>query len=206
MKKILLAALLAAGVVPAVSAGRAKVTLDTLVVSTDPQMHCSSCENRIKEKIRFVKGTKKISASAAKQEVTIVYDKSKFISVGGFDYSITSPHWQLLDFSLRSWLWGEKIIASTSYKFYYQGQEPVADVTIDDSYFRFFLKNIAINKKIDYAYLPVRTFITFHRNSNYSFGPALSEFRNVRRWVYQNKYRYKTEIKKLTETWDEDVQ
>jgi len=135
-----------------------------------------------------------------------VYDKSKFISVGGFDYSITSPYWQLLDFSLRSWLWGEKIIASTSYKFYYQGQEPVADVTIDDSYFRFFLKNIAINKKIDYAYLPVRTFITFHRNSNYSFGPALSEFRNVRRWVYQNKYRYKTEIKKLTETWDEDVQ
>ena len=77
MKKILLAALLAAGVVPAVSAGRAKVTLDTLVVSTDPQMHCSSCENRITEKIRFVKGTKKISASAAKQEVTIVYDKSK---------------------------------------------------------------------------------------------------------------------------------
>ena len=76
MKKIFLAALLAACVVPVVSAGRAKVTLDTLVVSTAPQM-CSSCENQIKEKIRFVKGTKKISASAAKQEVTIVYDKSK---------------------------------------------------------------------------------------------------------------------------------
>ncbi|MCR4790048.1 MAG: hypothetical protein K5839_03100, partial [Treponemataceae bacterium] len=35
-----------------------------------------------------------------------VYDKDRFINVGGFDSSLTSAHWQLLDFSLRSWLWG----------------------------------------------------------------------------------------------------
>ncbi len=51
--------------------------IDTLVVSTDPEMHCSSCENRIKQNIRFVKGTKHIATSLEDQTVTIVYDSRK---------------------------------------------------------------------------------------------------------------------------------
>ena len=131
-----------------------------------------------------------------------VYEKERFMSVGGFDCSITSDYWQLLDFSIRSWLWGEKIMGSTLFRFSYQNNEPISDMTIDNSYFRFFLKNIAIKIKVDYAYLPVRTFITFHRNSNYSFEPALKEFRYIRKWVSKNKFRYKTEIKKLTDEWE----
>lgn len=52
-------------------------TTDTLVVTTTPQMHCSNCEKRIKENIRFVKGTKKIETSVPNQAVTIIYDKRK---------------------------------------------------------------------------------------------------------------------------------
>ena len=33
-------------------------TNDTLTVTTTPQIHCSGCENRIKQNIRFVKGVK----------------------------------------------------------------------------------------------------------------------------------------------------
>ncbi len=51
--------------------------IDTLVVTTDPQMHCSSCENRIKQNIRFVKGTKHIATNLDDQTVTIVYDSRK---------------------------------------------------------------------------------------------------------------------------------
>lgn len=51
--------------------------IDTLVVTTDPQMHCSSCENRIKQNIRFVKGTKHITTNLEDQTVTIVYDSRK---------------------------------------------------------------------------------------------------------------------------------
>lgn len=51
--------------------------IDTLVVTTDPQMHCSSCENRIKQNIRFVKGTKHITTNLDDQTVTIVYDSRK---------------------------------------------------------------------------------------------------------------------------------
>ncbi len=51
--------------------------IDTLVVTTDPQMHCSGCENRIKQNIRFVKGTKHITTNLEDQTVTIVYDSRK---------------------------------------------------------------------------------------------------------------------------------
>ncbi len=51
--------------------------IDTLVVTTDPQMHCSGCENRIKQNIRFVKGTKHIATSLEDQTITIVYDSRK---------------------------------------------------------------------------------------------------------------------------------
>ena len=55
----------------------AKTSSDTLVVTTQPQMHCQKCENKIKSNIRFVKGTKKISTSVDEQKVTIVYDSKK---------------------------------------------------------------------------------------------------------------------------------
>ena len=55
----------------------AKTPVDTLVVTTLPQMHCQGCENKIKSNIRFVKGTKKIDTSVEEQKVTIVYDSKK---------------------------------------------------------------------------------------------------------------------------------
>lgn len=52
----------------------AQTATDTLVVTTQPQMHC---EKKIKSNIRFVKGTKKIATSVDDQKVTIVYDGRK---------------------------------------------------------------------------------------------------------------------------------
>ena len=55
----------------------AKAPADTLTVTTLPQMHCQNCENKIKNNIRFVKGTKKIETSVDDQRVTIIYDGKK---------------------------------------------------------------------------------------------------------------------------------
>lgn len=55
----------------------AQTATDTLVVTTQPQMHCENCEKKIKGNIRFVKGTKKIATSVKDQKVTIVYDGRK---------------------------------------------------------------------------------------------------------------------------------
>ena len=51
--------------------------IKTVVLTTDPQMHCESCEKRIKENIRFEKGVKKIVTDVEHQTVTITYDADK---------------------------------------------------------------------------------------------------------------------------------
>lgn len=72
MKKLFIIAALAANVA-AVGAKDIK----TVVFTTQPQMHCQNCENRIKNGVRFVKGVKKIETNVGQQTVTIEYDADK---------------------------------------------------------------------------------------------------------------------------------
>lgn len=47
------------------------------VFTTQPQMHCESCENKIKSNLRFEKGIKRIETNIEQQAVTITYDADK---------------------------------------------------------------------------------------------------------------------------------
>ena len=51
--------------------------IKTLVVTTQPQMHCESCEKKIKGNLRFEKGVKQIECDIPQQRVTITYDADK---------------------------------------------------------------------------------------------------------------------------------
>ena len=51
--------------------------LRVLTVTTTPEMHCQSCEKKIKENIRFEAGVKNIETNLEKQLVIITYDPSK---------------------------------------------------------------------------------------------------------------------------------
>ena len=51
--------------------------IKTVVFTTLPQMHCESCENKIKGNLRFEKGIKDIATSVPDQKVTIQYDADK---------------------------------------------------------------------------------------------------------------------------------
>ena len=51
--------------------------IKTVVVTTQPQMHCASCENKIKGNLRFEKGVKTIDCNIPEQRVTITYDADK---------------------------------------------------------------------------------------------------------------------------------
>ena len=62
----------------------AQTATDTLVVTTQPQMHCQNCEKKIKSNIRFVKGTKKIATSVDDQKVTIVYTAFGQYAIDGY--------------------------------------------------------------------------------------------------------------------------
>lgn len=55
---------------------QAKV-VKTLVVTTQPQMHCDGCETKIKGNLRFEKGVKSIETNVEEQRVTITYDADK---------------------------------------------------------------------------------------------------------------------------------
>lgn len=78
MKKLFLTAALSAFVGHVFAGNDTKESqLDTLVVTTQPVMHCSNCENKIKSNIRFVKGTKSIETSVPDQKVTIIYNNKK---------------------------------------------------------------------------------------------------------------------------------
>ena len=51
--------------------------IKTVVLTTNPQMHCNNCENKIKNNIRFEKGIKSIKTDLDKKTVTIEYDADK---------------------------------------------------------------------------------------------------------------------------------
>ena len=67
MKRIVLSAMMA----------MSAKDIKTLVVTTEPQMHCENCEKKIKNNLRFEKGVKKIDTNVEKQTVTIQYDGEK---------------------------------------------------------------------------------------------------------------------------------
>lgn len=54
--------------------------IKTVIVTTQPQMHCENCERTIKGNLRFEKGVKKIETNIDKQQVTITYDADKTTS------------------------------------------------------------------------------------------------------------------------------
>ena len=51
--------------------------LRVLVMTPTPQMHCESCETKIKKNLRFEKGVVKIETSVKEQTVTVTYDATK---------------------------------------------------------------------------------------------------------------------------------
>ena len=75
MKKFIL--MMALAIASASASAQRTKSVDTLQVTTTPQMHCANCEKKIKSNIRFVKGVKKIETSVSGQTVTIVYEPSK---------------------------------------------------------------------------------------------------------------------------------
>ena len=51
--------------------------IKTVVLTTQPEMHCQNCEKKIKNNIRFEKGIKTIKTSLEKKTVTIEFDADK---------------------------------------------------------------------------------------------------------------------------------
>jgi hypothetical protein len=121
-----------------------------------------------------------------------IYDRERFIRMGGFDPYIKNFHWQLMDFGFRSSLWGEEIAATRLVKLSYETLVPEEDITADGGYLRFFLKNLAPVFKGDYAHIPLRRFPEYLKKRGDLF-TAWDEFFSARAWVKTNRFRFSSD-------------
>lgn len=131
-----------------------------------------------------------------------IYHRNKFLLSEGYDPEIKSPYWQKMDFGFRAFLWGESIQCFTGIKIAYQNEIPNDNTTIEESYRRFFLKNLALHFKGDSCKLSLNSIIRFHLQSGMSVFNSITDYQNARNWVLKNKYRFKMDPYSLTELWE----
>lgn len=51
--------------------------IKSVELTVEPAMHCASCESKIKNRLKFEKGIKKIDASSKRGSVIVEYDAEK---------------------------------------------------------------------------------------------------------------------------------
>ncbi|QEN03239.1 hypothetical protein EW093_00475 [Thiospirochaeta perfilievii] len=133
-----------------------------------------------------------------------LYNKTKFIQLGGFDIDLKNNYWQKLDFGLRANMWGESIKVHPSFLIYLNSNGgEIEDITPDKYYRLYSLKNLSIKIKNDIGYLPLKRFFNFYDKSGSSIFDAIKIFLSVRKWVKINKFRFKISAPDLTTNWDE---
>ena len=130
-----------------------------------------------------------------------IYNKKLFQLAGGYDAEMNSSFWQKMDFGFRSWLWGERIVLNASLRIFYTCDFQQDDQTIDNSYRRFYLRNLAVRVKDNLAYLPKSgVFSSIIRSGE---GPmvAVSEYKETAEWIDRNSTRFIQSGRALVENW-----
>lgn len=135
------------------------------------------------------------------QDYTALYDRRRFLRTGGYDPTLTNPFWQKADWGLRSRLWGESLTVERGFRIDYRSSQPSEDQTPDQSYPRFYLRNLAVRHAGDHGILPASRFWSHARRSGRSFFAALGSFLEERRWVHTHRYRFQTDARLLAELW-----
>jgi hypothetical protein len=131
----------------------------------------------------------------------VIYDRDRFVRLGGFDGTLRNHHWKLMDFGFRAHLWGEDIRCTQLVRLSYDGEGEPEDNTTGVSYRRFYLKNLAPVFRKDYAHIPLRFFPAFFFKSWLDPFSAWHEFSTSRSWVKVNRYRFRQDARILTGAW-----
>lgn len=131
-----------------------------------------------------------------------LYNRERFLLTGGYDHTLNNSYWQKMDFGFRAHMWGESIECDTSLRVRYLSEPPAEDSTPDESYKRFFLKNLSVRWAGDCGALPWGRFFPYYLRSGSPLLSALREFREVRRWVGLNKFRFVRDARSVTELWE----
>ena len=98
-------------------------------------------------------------------------------------------------------MWGNKIRHSPELKLSYSTELHSEDTTADESYKIFFLKNMAVRFNGEMGVLPYSQSLRYIFRSDTGPIYAYKEFREVRKWVEINRYRFKTDAQSLLARW-----
>jgi hypothetical protein len=130
-----------------------------------------------------------------------IYDRLRFIKLGGFDPKINTPHWQLLDFGLRSWLWGEEIRITQQIRLCLDGEFKPENGAKDEDYLRFFLKNLSpVIQGGNGARLPLKKLFS-RLPHNTSIFSAAGIFSDARKWVASRSSRFVRTLDEVADIW-----
>ena len=138
------------------------------------------------------------------KDYVALYNRKKFIQLGGFDYTIQSSYWQNLDLAIRSWLWGEETRLTTMLQFSYIDDPAVEDTTINQDYLRYYLKNEMPKYKNQAGFIKNSSFIKFLFHSSCGYLEAKRQFNEAKEWVNKNKYRFKKDLQTFIKEWPEE--
>ena len=157
------------------------------------------------EKSHFVIDTSSLVTDGKKtifpKDYVGLYNRQKFIQLGGFDHTIKTPYWQNLDLAMRSWLWGQETKLTTMLQLSYIDEPPVDDRTINKDYLRYFLKNEVPKYKNEAAFMKNSSFLKFLFHSSCGYLEAKKLFKEAKEWVEKNKYQFKMDLQTFVKDW-----
>lgn len=136
-------------------------------------------------------------------ELVGLYRPNLFLQTGGFDPAIPSPYWQKIDWGFRVHLWGESIQHLKGFRIQYLSPPQPEDGSPAPGYERFYLKNVAPRFVLDHLELPYGRFLPFWLRSGLSLRRAWREFRAVRQWIEQYRFRFRMDAVGLFSLWAE---
>jgi hypothetical protein len=135
-----------------------------------------------------------------------LYDRDRFIRLGGFDRAIQNPYWQIMDLGFRAHLWGEEIRCTQLIRLSCEGEPSPEDTTADAGYRRFYLRNLAPVFRKDAAHGPLRFFPPYYFRTGGGIFAAWEEFRENRQWVSDNAPRFKQDARNLATLWKQEAE
>ncbi len=130
-----------------------------------------------------------------------LYDREKFLSMGGYDTSYHNPYWQKVEFGYRCRMWGETIVCQAGIRLQNSYEIEAENTSADADYLRFFLHVLLLEYENDHAVLASRRFWNYWKIASGSYFKRKSQFKAAQAWVQAHAYLYKHDARYITELW-----
>jgi hypothetical protein len=182
--------------------------LETLPTLTAPALYRSRLPWKSRETVQSLRFPPLTEAQPSLYPFDGVglYDRDRFIRLGGFDRAIQNPYWQIMDLGFRAHLWGEEIRCTQLIRLSRDGDTSPEDTTADAGYRRFYLRNLAPVFRKDAAHVPLRFFPSYYFRTGGGIFSAWEEFRENRQWVSDNAPRFKQDARNLATLWKQEAE